>query len=177
MMVMIFDLGSLFEYAVNTLDPVMNNSLFKEDNCYYYLALMGRYREGAGGNPAYLSRDGFEELKNDIERLNAVKIHTDYIVNVLKSIPENELTKVVLMDHLDWLGPDDAVNEIQEIYTKVAADGVVIWRSSGRVPWYNDIFLQVGFKVELVQMRDNKMIDRVNMYASLWKATKQINLN
>ena len=44
----------------------------------------------------------------ELEQIDAIKIHTDYIVNVLRGLPANNLTKVILMDDLDWFCVEDA---------------------------------------------------------------------
>jgi len=53
---------------------------------------------------------------------------------------------------------------------------MVFWRSAARHPWYNEVFERAGFNIEVLGMREGpkKAIDRVNMYASFWKATKRV---
>lgn len=138
------------------------------------MPLMLRYKKDAPGNPAYLSTKGFEILVKNPERLDAIKIHTDYIVNVLGKLDDNELTKVILMDHLDWFSVKDAEAEINAVYQKMKKGGYVFWRSAGKAPWYNELFEKIGFKIELCQVREGETmyIDRVNMYASFWKGVK-----
>lgn len=64
---------------------------------------MMKYNPNATGNPAYLTQEGIELLRKEPHRLDAIKIHTDYINNVLeREVQNGELTKVILMDHLDW---------------------------------------------------------------------------
>jgi betaine lipid synthase len=95
--------GSAQEYMINTLDPVMENTHLRDDNYFYYMPLMLKYNQNASGNPAYLTKEGFELLRAEPQRLDAIKIHTDYINNVLaREVADGELTKVILMDHLDW---------------------------------------------------------------------------
>ncbi|KAI8912731.1 hypothetical protein EDD86DRAFT_202137 [Gorgonomyces haynaldii] len=174
-MQMLLQEGSAQEYMINTLDPVIQSTLLRDDNYFYYMPLMLKYNPNASGNPAYLTEEGFNILRNEPERLDAIKIHTDYINNVLdREVLDGELTKVILMDHLDWFSPEDARAEIEKVHKKMAKGGMVFWRSAGKHPWYNEIFEDVGFSIKPLQIREGKTlyIDRVNMYASNWCGTK-----
>ena len=89
---------------------------------------------------------------------------------------DGELTKAVLMDHMDWFDPADAEAEIREVARAVRRGGMVLWRSAGRKPWYNALFEKHGFEVEAVGVRvpgSGVSIDRVNMYASCYKAIRK----
>ncbi|PWN29952.1 hypothetical protein BDZ90DRAFT_228998 [Jaminaea rosea] len=186
------------QYAVDTLDPVVNHSLLKSDNYHYHLCLTGRYSHDSC--PLYLKKEGFEALKrNAAKPLDAFRLHTDSIVNVLRGLGDDSLTHAVVMDHMDWFDPippqmpaptlkqareDPAVNsaratisdldrEIRELSRVVRPGGAVYWRSAAKEPWYRQRFEKMGFKTERLQVRESgKSIDRVNMYASHWKATR-----
>jgi betaine lipid synthase len=55
----------------------------------------------------------------------------------------------------------------------LAVGGHAIWRSAGKRPWYRQRFELAGFNVEAIDIREGgKAIDRVNFYASLWRAEK-----
>ena len=43
------------------------------------------------------------------ERLNRIIIHTDYVQNVCKKVSKNgdDITKVILLDHMDWLDENE----------------------------------------------------------------------
>lgn len=120
--------------------------------------------------------------------------------SVLCGRPDESLTKIIVMDSLDWFDPipddqplpkmrrpDEAVTpevelehlrseldyEILECLRVLKTGGHVIWRSAGKYPWYIKRFEKAGFKVEAVDIRENgQAIDRVNMYASLYRAEK-----
>jgi betaine lipid synthase len=156
-------LGSLYDYCVNTLDPVIENTLLSNDNYFYYMPLMLKYNQQNA--PTYLKEESFNLLKSEPHRLDAIKIHTRTIVEVLSSeVPDCDLTKVILMDHLDWFSNEDAAAEIDMVYRKMAKGGRVFWRAAGRYPWYNSLFEERGFKVVPCQIRENSTmyIDRVN---------------
>ncbi|ORY51344.1 hypothetical protein BCR33DRAFT_452586 [Rhizoclosmatium globosum] len=125
--------------------------------------------------PAYLTEEGFNTLQQNPSRLDAFRIHTRTIVEVLRSeVADGELTRVILMDHLDWFSNEDADEEITAVHKKLAKGGRAYWRSAGKYPWYNSMFEEKGFKVTPCQIRDEKTpyIDRVNMYASFWMGEK-----
>ncbi|RQM24682.1 hypothetical protein B5M09_010322 [Aphanomyces astaci] len=172
-MQMLLEEGSAQSYIENTLDPVMKHSLLRTDNYYYYSCLMCCYNHQNA--PSYLQEDGFRVLQTDPTRLDAIKIHTATVVQVLtRDIPDEDLTRVILMDHLDWFSEEDAEAEIRAVSQKMRQGGRAFWRSAGKYPWYNSLFEKCGFRVYPCQIRqgDHLYIDRVNMYASFWAGEK-----
>ncbi|KAJ1565700.1 hypothetical protein HK096_000037 [Nowakowskiella sp. JEL0078] len=172
-MQMLLEEGSAHEYVVNTMDPIVEKTSLKDENYFYYLCLLSKY--APNNCPAYLSEHGFDLLKRNPERLDAIKIHTNTIISVLENeVSDGELDHIILMDHLDWFSNEDADAEISMTARKVAKGGKAYWRSAGKYPWYNEIFEKRGFRVYPLQIRDtgNMYIDRVNMYASFWAGEK-----
>ncbi|KAJ3348809.1 hypothetical protein HDU83_001011 [Entophlyctis luteolus] len=172
-MQMLLEEGSAYEYVVSTLDPIIRNSLLRDDNYFYYACLMLKYTPANA--PSYLTEEGFATLQQNPSRLDAIRIHTRTIVEVLRSeVADGELTRVILMDHLDWFSTEDADEEITAVHRKLAVGGRAYWRSAGKYPWYNAMFEEKGFRVSPCQIRDEKTpyIDRVNMYASFWVGEK-----
>ncbi|KAF9071138.1 S-adenosyl-L-methionine-dependent methyltransferase [Rhodocollybia butyracea] len=176
---MLLNDGSIYEYIRDTLDPLVSTYLVKTDNYFYLLCLLGYYTPASC--PAYLTRPGFEALKaNKGKSLEAFRLHTDSIYNVLIGLSHRSLTRVLLMDHLDWFtqGSQEVDDEIKQLFRVVAPGGSVFWRSAARYPWYNEVFERRGFQVEAVAVRDGGEkgqkvpLDKVNMYASFWKATR-----
>lgn len=173
---MLLDEGGVYEYVKDTLDPVVSTYLFKTCNYFYLLALLGHYTPSSC--PAYLTPSGFSALKaNDGKVLDAFRLHTDSIVNVLRGLSSDTLTRALVMDHLDWFTPgsQDVDEEIAELYRVMQPSGLVFWRSAARKPWYNEIFKRFGFEVSPVSIRGSPArmaIDQVNMYASCWRAMK-----
>ena len=150
---------------VNTLDPIVKNTHLRDDNYFYYMPLMLKYTPANA--PAYLRPEYFALLREDSTRLDAIKIHTKTIIEVLnQECDDQELTKVILMDHLDWFSVEDATAEIQACFKKMAVGGKVFWRSAGKYPWYNELFEANGFRVEPCQIREGDVmyIDRVNSW-------------
>ncbi|ORX59384.1 S-adenosyl-L-methionine-dependent methyltransferase [Hesseltinella vesiculosa] len=159
------------QYIEDTLDPIPGHSLLSQDQYFYYLCMMQHYHRDSC--PSYLTKDGFEKLKT---ALDVFRLHTDSILNVLQSLPDNYLTRMVVMDHMDWFDPeshDELDDEIKQMARACQVGGQVYWRSAGCVPWYNRLFEKHGFKVEALAIRKSgQAIDRVNMYASFYRGIK-----
>ncbi|PWN41282.1 hypothetical protein IE81DRAFT_324662 [Ceraceosorus guamensis] len=181
------------QYAIDTLDPIPHRSLFKNENYHYRLCLMGNYTKQSC--PLYLKPEAFKKLKEDAcRRLDAFRLHTDSIVNVLRGLEDASLTRAITMDHMDWYDPvkpgtafpsvkaarrdadksiSDLDREIAELARCVAQGGSVYYRSAAKHPWYNERFDRAGFKTSPVHIRETgKSIDQVNMYASCWRAER-----
>ncbi|KAI8076787.1 uncharacterized protein BX664DRAFT_367349 [Halteromyces radiatus] len=160
------------EYIENTLDPISSRSLLRTDQYFYYLCMMQRYHPDSC--PSYLTRQGFDKLKQP-GALDCFRLHTDSILNVLQTFPDAYLTRLVVMDHMDWFDPmshDELVQEIKHMARALQPGGQVYWRSAGTKPWYNRLFEQNGFHVEALGVRKpGESIDRVNMYASFYRGT------
>jgi len=172
---MLLNEGTAYEFVRDTLDPLASAYSFKNGAYFYLLTLLGHYTPSSC--PAYLTRAGFDALKaNNAEAMDAFRLHTDSIVGVLHGLTDWSLTRAVIMDHLDWFTPGaaDVDEEVDEFHRVLAPGGFVFWRSAARRPWYNEVFARKGFSVTPLAIREGPKvpIDRVNMYASFWKAVK-----
>ncbi|WOO81404.1 uncharacterized protein LOC62_03G004932 [Vanrija pseudolonga] len=192
--------GSVADFVTSTMDPIPALTTLKDDNYFYYLCLNGTYSRSSC--PAYLKPEGFKALK-DAKTNNALKLHTDTIINVLRGLPDENLTKIIVMDSMDWFDPippktplpptgSTALDELDqspeaayehlrseldfqilEMRRVLRVGGHAVWRSAAKYPWYRQRFELAGFKVEPIDIRENNQaIDRVNMYASFWRAEK-----
>ncbi|KAG2064754.1 hypothetical protein BDR04DRAFT_1234922 [Suillus decipiens] len=172
---MVLDEGSMYEFVRDTLNPLPSTYSFKDGAYFYPLTLLGHYTPSSC--PEYLTRSGFEALKaNNAEATEAFRLHTDSIYNVLRGLTSWSLTRAVIMDHLDWFSPEskDVDDEVDQFYRVLSPGGFVLWRSAARKPWYCDVFERKGFTVTALGVRKGPEapIDRVNMYASFWRAVK-----
>nr|XP_018260370.1 betaine lipid synthase [Kwoniella dejecticola CBS 10117]OBR82528.1 betaine lipid synthase [Kwoniella dejecticola CBS 10117] len=192
--------GTVEDYIKATLDPIPKLTTLKDDNYFFLLCLNGRYTRSSC--PSFLKPEGFRALKNG-KATNSIKSHTDTILNVLRGLPDGSLTKIIVMDSMDWFDPIDPSTplpststiapdtldstpeaslehlrseldyEIIEMLRVLAIGGQAIWRSAAKRPWYIQRFELAGFRVSSIDIRENgQAIDRVNMYASFWKAEK-----
>lgn len=169
--------GDFLTYITDTLDPIIERSLISSDNYFYYLCLKGRY--SASNCPGYLKRESFTRLCKP-GALDGIRIHTDEIVDVVARIRKHSVTIAIVMDHMDWFDTDgvDATREIRALNHALKNGGRVLFRSASKCPWYTKVYDREGFKCHAEQVREKKTsIDRTNMYASTWVATKIRDLN
>ena len=187
--------GTIEDFIVATLDPVPQLARLRvrflmlpvmgvdqqDDNYFFLLCLNGRYTRASC--PAYLKPEGFQALKN-AKVNNAFKLHTDTILNVLRGLPDASLTKVIVMDSMDWFdpippatplppmgstaldeldqSPEAALEhlrseldfEILEMRRVLKVGGHAVWRSAGKNPWYTQRFELAGFRVEPIDIRE-----------------------
>ncbi|EPQ56989.1 hypothetical protein GLOTRDRAFT_127372 [Gloeophyllum trabeum ATCC 11539] len=171
---MLLEDGSAYEFVRDTFDSITSTYSLKDGAYFYLLCLLGHYTRDSC--PAYLTRAGFEALKaNGCEAMDAFRLHTDSLVNVLHGLSPASLTRAVIMDHLDWFAPGskEVEEEVRELHRALAPGGIVLWRSAGKKPWYREVFKRNGFTVTIISTRGSKApIDRVNMYASFWRAIR-----
>ena len=178
---MLLSEGSALQYAIDTLDPIAEQTLLSKVNFHYLLPLLNHYTRECC--PAYLKRDAYDHLSRDGGVvLDALTLHTDTINNVLQNLPERSLSKAIVMDHQDWFDviPTDAPfphaqsyldREIELFKHALKPGGEVWWRSAAKMPWYADRWEKAGFQVDRINSRDEqRLVDKVNMYASLWRA-------
>ena len=153
-------------FVARTVDGIAEHTSVRHDNYFYYCCLTGHYcRDNC---PAYLTREGFAELQaGAIERLT---VASGFFLDELRA---RRYTKVILMDHLDWM-PDAAAAEVATALGEhVAPGGIVIWRSAGLAPRYAKTIADAGFDVRVLQRATDGYMDRVNSYASFYMATRK----
>ncbi|KAL8790172.1 MAG: hypothetical protein Q9195_006499 [Heterodermia aff. obscurata] len=164
---------AIWEYMVNTFDPVAQNTLISDDNYFYLLCLQGKYSQRC--HPQYLSPRAHRKLSQP-GAFDGLRIHTDELQEVIARIAMGTLSHAVIMDSMDWFEPKDAQAQIQiqALYCALKHGGKVLLRSAGLRPWYIALFETNGFTVKRVGTRlPGSCIDRVNMYASAWICTKR----
>lgn len=167
--------AAIWNYAIQTLDPVINNTLLSHTNHYYLLCLLGRYTPHC--HPEYLSARAHAKLARP-DAFDGLRIHTDEVAEVVERMTPDTLTIAVLMDSLDWFEPsqrgsDEVRRQVGLLHRALKAGGRVLLRSAGKLPWYVTAFEEAGFRAKRVAVRGpGACIDRVNMYASTWILTK-----
>ena len=164
---------AIFSFMINTLDPVINNTLLSTSNHYYLITLLGHYRRHC--HPEYLSAAAHRKLSR-AGAFDGLRIHTDELVEVIERMQQGSLTVAVVMDSMDWFEEGRAAKVHRQVLLlrrALKVGGRVLLRSAGRVPWYVGVFEREGFNAQRVNVRtDGACVDRVNMYASTWICTK-----
>ncbi|KAI8961981.1 hypothetical protein F5Y11DRAFT_205890 [Daldinia sp. FL1419] len=167
---------AIWEYMVNTLDPMVEKTHVAADNPYYLVCLDGKFSRNC--HPDYLSPQAHARLSRP-GAFDGLRIHTDEIDEVLARIAPGTLTVAVVMDSMDWFDPGSnaAAAQIAKLNRALRMGGRVMLRSGGLRPWYLAEFKRHGFSAKCMGERtEGKCIDRVNMYASCWICTKRENL-
>ncbi|CAK7198564.1 hypothetical protein SEUCBS139899_001227 [Sporothrix eucalyptigena] len=183
--------SAVWEYMVNTLDPMVETVHMAADNPYYYVCMDGQFSRRC--HPDYLSPQAHDRLSRP-GAFEGLRIHTDEIEEVIARLAPGSLTVAVVMDSMDWFDPEDAelaktncpssetgglaaASQIAKLNRALALGGRVLLRSSARTPWYIKVFERLGFSAKQHGNRTPGVcIDRVNMYASCWICTKVAHL-
>ena len=163
----IHDYGSgraIWSYAVNTLDPVINNTLLSRENHYYLLTLLGHYTHEC--HPDYLTPQAHRRLSRSTA-FNGLRIHTDEIADVIERMQPESLTVAVVMDSMDWFEENDRSNnakvyrQVKLLRKALGKGGRVLLRSAGTEPWYLRVFAQESFRTKRVNVRSKGVcVDR-----------------
>ena len=169
---------AIWEYMVNTLDPMIESTHVMADNPYYLVCLDGKFSRQC--HPDYLSPQAHARLSRP-GAFDGLRIHTDEIEEVIARIAPGTLTVAVVMDSMDWFDPGSAAtaaaSQITKLNRALRMGGRIMLRSAGLRPWYVDEFERHGFAAKRHGARDpGSCIDRVNMYASCWIMTKRENI-
>ncbi|KAE8151716.1 hypothetical protein BDV25DRAFT_128522 [Aspergillus avenaceus] len=163
---------SIWAYVVDTLDPVVKDTLISNDNYFYFLCLQGQFSRRC--HPTYLSPKAHVKLSSP-GAFDGLRIHTDEINEVIKRLTPRSITIAVIMDSMDWFDPEgtEASVQAQKLNHALKMDGRILLRSASIEPWYIQHFEENGFSARRVGARlPGTCIDRVNMYASTWICTK-----
>lgn len=167
---------AVWQYMVDTLDPVIQQTHIATDNPYYHVCLEGYFSQRC--HPEYLSTTAHARLSRP-GSFDGLRIHTDEIDEVVARMAPASLTVAVVMDSMDWFDPgsDAAAQQIIKLNRALKIGGRVLLRSSASTPWYIREFDAHGFIGKRVGNRaGGNCIDRVNMYASCWICTKRENI-
>jgi betaine lipid synthase len=143
---------AVWEYMVQTLDPVIESSLIGEDNPYYLVCLQGSYSQRC--HPDYLKPRSHQKLSHG-GAFDGLRIHTDEINEVVTRLTPGTLTVAVIMDSMDWFDPgsEEAGKQIEKLNRALKLGGRVLLRSAALTPWYVATFESLGFQAKRVGAR------------------------
>lgn len=169
--------GGIVEFIQHCLDVVFGE-LTLADNYFWRVYMTGRYTQACC--PEYLKRDNFERLRGGL--IDAITVHTDSVQGFLEKYP-GQISRFVLLDHMDWLSArfDPSLKaEWQAIVARAAPGARLIWRSGGlATDFVNGIQVRVaGRKRSLGELltydeplaRQLHARDRVHTYGSFYIA-------
>ncbi|KAL2643503.1 hypothetical protein R1flu_011090 [Riccia fluitans] len=157
---------NIYDYIVRCLNSTAEYSHLRDSNYFYRCCLTGRFSKHCC--PRFLEEEPFYQLKEDLATKERLLIRTGTFVGELR---KRMYTKVILMDHVDWLEQPDIDTLCEALRDQVRPGGRVIWRSASRSPGYAKCIEKAGFKVTRIHTSEQYM-DRVNMYASFYVAIR-----
>lgn len=170
--------GGIAGFVEGCLDAVFGQ-LPLHDNYFWRVYLTGTYTPACC--PEYLTADGFQTLKAGASEV--VSVNTGTVRHFLEGY-DGEISRFVLLDHMDWLWKDpnrELSKEWQAIVDKATDDARIIWRSGGtNTDFLNSLEVDRGgrvFRVEdLLHFDTTKAAalhreDRVHTYGSFYIAS------
>lgn len=159
---------NIYRYVVRCLDSVAENTNLRDDNYFYRVCLTGKFSHNCC--PRFLEEKYFDKLKAELPASQRMIISTSFFVEELL---KRKYTKVILMDHVDWLGQREIDVLCAALNKQVVPGGRVIWRSASRSPHYAKDIAKAGFEVHAIRSTNTeRYMDRVNMYASFYVAIR-----
>ena len=146
--------------CIDFIDFICRNTYLKEN--YFYKAYINETLD-PDNLPEYCSKKNYYDIRS---RLHKIKIYTCSLEECLKKISSNTITKVSLLDHMDWMDDVEISKELVELNRVVKDEHTIIYRSfSKTIPkkclhkitnWSDDTFNS--------QLKNK---DRIGTYLSL----------
>lgn len=122
--------GGILQFVIDRVETVFTKLPLK-DNYFWRVYLTGEYTPECC--PEYLRKENFEAMKTYV--VNRVTTHTDSVLAFVNGQPAGQITRFILLDHMDWLSRDPKrtilTEEWQGIMDKAAPNARVLWRSAG----------------------------------------------
>jgi len=150
------------------------------DNYFYRVYLTGEYTKDCC--PDYLTEEGFKTLKNGA--VDKISIHTTTITEFLREHKKKDISRFVLLDHMDWMA--SAPKALSEEWSEMVAHSTdncrFLWRSASKeATFVGDTSVTLPNGHETVTVKDvlkydyqtaNRLheLDRVHTYASFFIA-------
>jgi len=164
-------------FIKNNLEVVMTQLSLK-DNYFYRVYVTGEYTRDCC--PYYLTEEGFSKLKAGA--VDRISMHTQTIEEFLNGHNQKDITRFILLDHMDWMSvhPEPLKKEWQAILDHAPEDARFLYRSASQtagfvgeteIQWdgkaqnLGDI---IDYNTDLTERLHE--IDRVHTYASFHMA-------
>jgi S-adenosylmethionine-diacylglycerol 3-amino-3-carboxypropyl transferase len=169
--------GGIIKFVQDCLEAVFCQMPLA-DNYFWRVYMKGEYSRKCC--PEYLKADNFEKLKGGL--IDRVSTHTNHVQGFLEQ-HNGEISRYVLLDHMDWLSDKFfplLELEWQAIVRRAAPGTRVLWRSGGlKTDFLNRVSVTTGSKLralpELLTYHPDLAAelhekDRVHTYGSFYIA-------
>jgi len=172
--------GGAMAFIKESLEAVLTTLPLKDNYFWRVYLENGEYTRDCC--PDYLVEENFLKLKNGL--VDRISVHTETIEEFLVKHDKKDVTRYILLDHMDWISedPKSLSGEWQQLLDHASEDKPVkwLWRSAsanadfvcatkvkyeGKDTTVGDI---LTFNTELAE-RLHKL-DRVHTYTSFWIA-------
>jgi S-adenosylmethionine-diacylglycerol 3-amino-3-carboxypropyl transferase len=170
--------GGIAQFMEDSIEAVFTKLPLK-DNYFWRVYLTGEYTKECC--PEYLKENNFQVLKAGMT--DRISIHTGSILDVLNRHESLQVSRYVLLDHMDWLSSFSRPvlqQEWQAIINRAAPHCRVLWRAGGmKVDFVDPIEVELNgqprrvgelltYHPELAAELHEK--DRVHTYGSFYIA-------
>lgn len=169
--------GGILKFIEDSLEAVFAK-LPIHDNYFWRVYINGKYTSQCC--PEYLREENYNQLRNGL--LDRLFIHTDSVQGFLEKV-DRPITRLVLLDHMDWLSDryfSLLESEWQAIINRAGPNTRILWRSGGlRTDFLNKVQVRVnGQSRELPDIlkyheqlaAELHPLDRVHTYGSFYIA-------
>ncbi len=168
--------GGISQFVVDRVEQVFTQRALS-DNYFWRVYLTGQYTSTCC--PEYLAEHNFEALREVAHR---VSTHNSTVTGFLSS-HDDQISRFVLLDHMDWLAAnhrDALIDEWQQIVNRATPDARVLWRTAGlKCDFVDMLSVRVGekrremgellrYRIELADSLHQR--DRVNTYGRFYIA-------
>jgi ubiquinone/menaquinone biosynthesis C-methylase UbiE len=134
---------------------------FVKYNYFYKAYLNGKLDKD--NLPEYCKEKNYEKVKS---QLHKIKIYTDSLENVLKTLDSKSITKGSLLDHMDWMNDIQINNELYQLSRVVDDNHKIIYRSfSNFIP--KNSLVKVTNWTDFVHNSKLDNVDRLGTYYTL----------
>lgn len=145
--------GGLYHYGQQLLDDLVRRIPFST-NYFMHVNALGHYRRDCC--PEYLTERGFMRLKNGL--IDRISVHTATVEQQLCQ-SNRQYSKLVLLDHLDWLDEEILREEWNAILAKAMPGATILFRSALQSPDFVEN-LTVSWRGNSVRLGDLLNWDR-----------------
>lgn len=109
--------------CINFVDFICRNTMLNDN--YFYCAYANEKLEKYN-IPDYCKVENYDNIR---KQLHKIKIYTSTLEECMKNIKNDSVTKVSLLDHMDWMSDVTINNEMFQLERIVHPDHVIIYRS------------------------------------------------